>query len=512
MAVQISGNDITVPRDTTVTRNLTVGGVLTYEDVTNVDSVGIVTARAGVLVGSGITLSKDGDIFATGVTTSTTFVGALTGNVTGNVTGNISGGTVAGSTGTFTGVVTLADGVANGLKIGNGQDLILQHNGTQTFIDNNTGNLTLQTTGSGEDINIESLDDVFIKVHGSENAIRCIGDGAVELYYDNSKKLETTDTGAALTGTLTATGQLTGSSSNSGKYVRLYGGAGTGRWDIYGHGANLRISDNDSTGSVVVDRAVSLGDSVAVRFGASNDLEIQHNGSVNIIDAASSAAISFRRGGSEQFFIGDAEFKGGDNKKIKLGTGDDLQIYFDGSNSYIREPNSVAGQLIIDGYNGTDIRQGSTGEHMIRAIGGGAVELYHNGSLKVSTESDGASTSGLQRFADDSGAVGGFTHCLVSGTISNGNTFTATTHNCHAGGLVTITTNRRPSGSNNKTVKIYPILINSTSNASLGTVVESMTGSSGSSFSVSGTSRGVIVTNTSGLDQRVSVRFDIAGI
>ena len=84
MAVQISGNDITVPRDGVVTRNLTVGGVLTYEDVTNVDSIGIVTARAGVLVGSGITLSKDGDIFATGVTTSTTF------------SGNFSGGTVSG--------------------------------------------------------------------------------------------------------------------------------------------------------------------------------------------------------------------------------------------------------------------------------------------------------------------------------------------------------------------------------------------------------------------------------
>ena len=37
-----------------------------------------------VRVGSGITLSPDGDIFATGVTTSTTFVGALTGDVTGN--------------------------------------------------------------------------------------------------------------------------------------------------------------------------------------------------------------------------------------------------------------------------------------------------------------------------------------------------------------------------------------------------------------------------------------------
>ena len=66
-----------------VLNNATVGGVLTYEDVTNVDSIGIVTARAGVLVGSGITLSKDGDIFATGVTTATTFVGALTGDVTG---------------------------------------------------------------------------------------------------------------------------------------------------------------------------------------------------------------------------------------------------------------------------------------------------------------------------------------------------------------------------------------------------------------------------------------------
>ena len=55
----------------TFSGNVTVGGVLTYEDVTNVDSIGIVTARAGVLVGSGITLSKDGDVFATGITSST---------------------------------------------------------------------------------------------------------------------------------------------------------------------------------------------------------------------------------------------------------------------------------------------------------------------------------------------------------------------------------------------------------------------------------------------------------
>ena len=55
----------------TASGNVNIAGVLTYEDVTNVDSIGVVTARAGVLVGSGITLSKDGDVFATGITSST---------------------------------------------------------------------------------------------------------------------------------------------------------------------------------------------------------------------------------------------------------------------------------------------------------------------------------------------------------------------------------------------------------------------------------------------------------
>ena len=105
MAVQISGNDITVPRDGTFSRNVSIAGTLTYEDVTNVDSIGLVTARNGievgaspgvaasisvdgnaifsgittiggnVKVGSGITLSPDGDAFHTGVVTATSFVG-----------------------------------------------------------------------------------------------------------------------------------------------------------------------------------------------------------------------------------------------------------------------------------------------------------------------------------------------------------------------------------------------------------------------------------------------------
>ncbi len=48
---------------------VSIAGTLTYEDVTNVDAVGLITARNGIKVGSGITLSSDGDIFTTGIST-----------------------------------------------------------------------------------------------------------------------------------------------------------------------------------------------------------------------------------------------------------------------------------------------------------------------------------------------------------------------------------------------------------------------------------------------------------
>ena len=48
-------------------------------------------------------------------------------------------------------------------------------------------------------------------------------------------------------------------SSSSGDYVRLYAGSGTGKWDIYGNGAYLRFSDNDSAGSVRIDTRLGTG-------------------------------------------------------------------------------------------------------------------------------------------------------------------------------------------------------------------------------------------------------------
>ena len=83
---------LTVTNTLSVGGTVSIGGTLTYEDVTNIDSVGLITARNGIVVGSGITLSKDGDIFATGVTTT----GSL-----------VSSGAISGTTGTFSGATSV---------------------------------------------------------------------------------------------------------------------------------------------------------------------------------------------------------------------------------------------------------------------------------------------------------------------------------------------------------------------------------------------------------------------
>ena len=62
-------NGLSVIGDGSFGGNVSVAGTLTYEDVTNIDSVGLITARSGIVVGSGITLSSDGDVFAVGVST-----------------------------------------------------------------------------------------------------------------------------------------------------------------------------------------------------------------------------------------------------------------------------------------------------------------------------------------------------------------------------------------------------------------------------------------------------------
>ena len=134
-AANLSGNPSISVTNITASGNVTVGGTLTYEDVTNVDSVGLITARSGIKVGSGITLSPDGDIYAIGVTT-------VTGNlVVGgdlDVTGDISYDEVSGRNLNISGVSTF-----NQVKVGCG--ITLSPDGDSYY----TGVTTITNSGVG---------------------------------------------------------------------------------------------------------------------------------------------------------------------------------------------------------------------------------------------------------------------------------------------------------------------------------------------------------------------------
>ena len=157
-------NNESIGGNLTVTGNATIGGVLTYEDVTNVDSVGIITARAGVLVGSGITLSKDGDIFATGVTTSTSFTGTLNTAAQPNVT----------SLGTLTGLTVSGDV--------NVSDKIFHTGDSDTAIRFPANDIITTETGGTERLKVEQAGNVNIpqnlKVAGVVTATSFSGSGA----------------------------------------------------------------------------------------------------------------------------------------------------------------------------------------------------------------------------------------------------------------------------------------------------------------------------------------------
>ena len=241
-----------------VSGNASIGGVLTYEDVTSVDSVGIITARAGInLTGGDITLGDsagphklkfgagaDFQLFHNGsnnyidvagdghlyirpkanfyiqdYTNGEVWIdGTLNGGVklynngikkfetTSNgitVTGTATATAFSGSGGN----ITLGDSAGttdDRLVLGAGSDLQVYHNGTDSAIVNSTGDFYI--TNNGDDLLLQGLDDVVIKTQGGADiSIQCFGNGGTELYCDNNKRLETTSNGITVTGTATAT-------------------------------------------------------------------------------------------------------------------------------------------------------------------------------------------------------------------------------------------------------------------------------------------------------------------
>ena len=148
----------------TISGNLSIGGTLTYQDVTNVDAVGMVTARKGI------------QVLADGLSVTA-------------------------------GIATLGAGLTMGddqkATFGTGGDLVIYHDGDSYVSHNGTGN-----------IHITSNAAIDLMKHGTtEKIARFIANEGVELYYDAVKYLETTVGGVIVTGVVTAT-SFSGSGEN----------------------------------------------------------------------------------------------------------------------------------------------------------------------------------------------------------------------------------------------------------------------------------------------------------
>ena len=186
-----------------------------------------------------------------------------------------------------------------------------------------------------------------------ENNLKAFGNGDVELYYDNSKKLETTSSGVTVSGDIDLL--------DSG-FVEL----------------RIKSTNNDAVLQLTANNDDDKDWSIRNDYSDSFKLDFRYNNSTRMaLDASGNLFIS-----------GNLDLS--DNDKLLLGTGDDLQLFHDGGNSYVK--NAGAGALILEGASQVNIKHG--GEEMIRCLPDAAVELYFDNSKKFETNSGGANVTG----------------------------------------------------------------------------------------------------------------------
>ena len=201
MGIQLDGinNEIKSQTKIDFPGSVGVAGTLTYEDVTNVDSIGIVTARTGVIVGSGVTLNATG-VIATGIITASSYRGdgsQLTG-VTGTTINNNADNrliTGSGSANTLNGESTLTfDGSLLKLQVDSGEFRVEAANGVDAFsVDSDNGNTIIGSSGTltipdtivhagdtDTKIRFPDADKITAETGGSER-LRIKSDGTLEL-------------------------------------------------------------------------------------------------------------------------------------------------------------------------------------------------------------------------------------------------------------------------------------------------------------------------------------------
>ena len=306
------------------------------------------------------------------------------------------------------------------IELGASQDLQLYHNGTDSIIEHTTAgsDLIIQTTGSGDDVFIKCSDDFIVNVvNGTENAIIARNDGEVELYHNGSKKFETYQYGIRTTqnidiGTHAYWGDNGEANFGASQDLQIFHNGtdsyiqnATNDLFILSNGDDLILRANDDVFIQPQNGENGLtvrGDgSVELYYNNSQKLHTTSSG-INVTGQADVDSINCT---GELDLVGHLDLNS-DSHRIKLGAGDDFQLWHDGSNNYIYTNN---GDITIQ-TGGDDIQllahddiilkvQGGA-ETAINCVGNGGVELYWNNTLRFSTHSTGVSLRGSDQFCE----------------------------------------------------------------------------------------------------------------
>ena len=255
------------------------------------------------------------------------------------------------------------------IRLGTGNDLEIYHDGN-TYIDNTNDSCDLRIQSNTIELKASSADEIFLKG---------VKDGAVELYYDNSKKFQTTSVGCGVTGNLTF--------ADSGKAIF---GAGDDL-QIYHDGSGSAILNAAGSGQLTIasDNALNL----ASRTGTEYFFRAYTNGAAELYYDNSKKFETYANGCTVTGNLNAGNVDLGDSAKARFGASNDLEIYHDGSaTSHVAEGTGNLRISVAGGSNQIQLTKGTAPtENIAKFIADGAVELYYDNSKMIETTSAGTS-------------------------------------------------------------------------------------------------------------------------
>jgi hypothetical protein len=246
-------------------------------------------------------------------------------------------------------------------------------------------------------------------------------------------------------GTTSPTTKLQVYNSTEGQYMEIGAGDGGGRSLVF-----TSSNNNGSAGALHTINAKSISGAIALATAGSERMRITSAGGISFGSTGTaygtSGQILKSNANASPTWVDASTVIGGpylplaggtmtgtngvlfpDNFKLNIGTGSDLQIYHDGSNSYINE--SGTGRLILSG--GSDIQlQSPAGELMADFNSNGSVDLYYDNSKKFETTSTGATVTGAATattfLGDLNGTINTVTTAVTKANSTNDTTVATT--------------------------------------------------------------------------------------